>query len=402
MKKLPAFTILLTLLLPGCTLPTSSSSKEISSVITSSKESSIVLSSLESISSDVSSGHQSSFLDESSISSSEVSLSISSLESVSKKESSSYIEDSSDIPNSSRESSSSIIPSSSIVSSSYTTSNSQPEVDPRWNVNFNEYGSTFRDTLASSILDKVSKTGTKSSCLSIGAAAAAVSGGKFVPFYHSTKVTTTTSSCNREHTWPDSRGGGTKQGGGNIEKDPFMLRPTLTSDNSSRGNKFYGLGLNEWDPASCESGFYEARGEAARIIFYVATRYYASNGVSLSNNPNDAGSLRTMGTLKYLIEWNNKYPPTTIEKQVNNYLSSQGYGRNPFVDHPEYANYIWSTSGLRTSPVNGGNVTPTSSIAPSNHVEINYQYTLEDSLEDIDGASYIIANSLTGVRDLFN
>ena len=54
-----------------------------------------------------------------------------------------------------------------------------------------------------------------------------------------------------------------------------------------------------------------------------------------------------MGTLKELLKWNAQYPVTEMEKQINNYLSSQGYGRNPFVDHPEYANQIWDSNGIR-------------------------------------------------------
>ena len=55
-----------------------------------------------------------------------------------------------------------------------------------------------------------------------------------------------------------------------------------------------------------------------------------------------------MGTLKELLEWNAKYPVTAMEKQINNYLASKGYGRNPFVDHPEYANQIWNANGIRS------------------------------------------------------
>ena len=64
---------------------------------------------------------------------------------------------------------------------------------------------------------------------------------------------------------------------------------------------------------------------------------YYKEGLSLSNNPNDSTNLKTMGTLSTLLAWNTTYAPTPIEIQINNYLSSNGYGRNPFVDHPEYA-----------------------------------------------------------------
>ena len=217
--------------------------------------------------------------------------------------------------------------------------------DSRWNLNFNEYGYTFRDTLATLMRAKVKTTTTYSACLSIGQSAAAKDGG-YVPFYHN-DVHGKDESANREHTWPNSRGGGKNAGGDEIEKDPYMVRPTLTKDNSDRGNSFYGLGGNEWDPASC--GFEGARGESARVIFYVATKFGKTHGLTLSNNPGDSSSKKTMGTLKTLIQWNRDYPVTDMEKQINDKLEKAGFGRNPFVDHPEYAEFIWTTSGVQTS-----------------------------------------------------
>ena len=228
---------------------------------------------------------------------------------------------------------------------------------------------------------KRTKTGDYDSCLSIGAKAAAypnASSSKFVPFYHDSSVTATTSQCNREHTWPNSRGSG-KSGPG---ADPFIIRPTLTSENSDRSNYFYGTrgkDNKEWDPASC--GFEAARGESARVILYAATMYYKSHGLSLSNNPSDSTNLKTMGTLSTLLTWNNTYAPTPIEIQINNYLSTQGYGRNPFVDHPEYANYIWDNSGLI-----GGEI-------PPDPTEFTNGLDIESSLSNLSGNEYVIASS---------
>ena len=194
--------------------------------------------------------------------------------------------------------------------------------DPRWNLDFTQYGYTFRDTLASLIKAKVTKYVKYEDCLGIGKGAAATRSGYYVPFYHGEEHSTS-ESANREHTWPNSRGGGSKEGGSAIENDPYMVRPTLTEDNDARKNKFYGIGSNEWDPASC--GFEAARGESARVIFYVATKFGKSHGLSLSNNPGDATTKKTMGTLKYLVEWNRKYPVTEMEKQINNNLEKAGW-----------------------------------------------------------------------------
>ncbi len=231
-------------------------------------------------------------------------------------------------------------------SSSESSSSSKQDEGPTWNVDLTQFGNSFRITLGNAINAKKTKTISYSQCLSVGAQAAAYPAGSntFVPFYHDETKTATKGQCNREHTWPNSRGS-KKVGPG---ADPFIIRPTLTSENSSRGNYFYGISSsNEWDPASC--GFEAARGESARVILYAATAYYKSHGFELSNNPSDSTSKKTMGTLKTLLEWNKTYAPTNIEIQVNNYLSKNGYGRNPFVDHPEYANRIWNKSGIVTS-----------------------------------------------------
>jgi len=231
-------------------------------------------------------------------------------------------------------------------------------VDSRWpNLDFTTYGETFRNTLAGLISGT---TTTYSNCLSVGARAAAYpdkNSSTFIPFYHtynSSADLATTGDCNREHTWPNSRGGG------QIETDPLVIRPTFNSDNSARGNNFYGNSAsNEWDPASL--GFTGARGESARVILYAATRYY-SKGLSLSNNPSDSTGAKTMGTLKTLLEWNLQYRPTEFEKTVNNRYEEMGYARNPFVDHPEYANFIWDENGLRKSPLDVDNIPVTSSV----------------------------------------
>lgn len=249
--------------------------------------------------------------------------------------------------------------------------------DTNWKgINFNTYGNTFRNGLKQLIKGYRTQTTSYYNCLDIGMKAAAYGdSGNFVPFYHAAPNVTegvtgngayatnnVKDGINREHTWPNSRGCGEDNGPG---CDPFIIRPTLTNENSGRGNNFYGTENGVWDPASY--GYEAARGEAARIMFYTATAYYGTCGtggssqgnepLELSNNPSDATTAHTMGTLKELLKWNAMYPVTAMEKQINNYLASQGYGRNPFVDHPEYANQIWDFDGIRTKDFEGKDIT---------------------------------------------
>ena len=270
---------------------------------------------------------------------------------------------------------------SSDTSTSTTSSSYIPSGDTTWNINISLRGAEFRNALQKIMAGKKTKTIEYSDCLFVGAKAAAypnANSSTFVPFYHDSTLITTTSECNREHTWPNSRGSG-KSGPG---ADPFIIRPTLTKENTDRQNYFYGTkgkSNKEWDPASC--GFEAARGESARVILYAATMYYKSHGLSLSNNPNDATNLNTMGTLSTLLAWNTTYAPTPIEIQINNYLSNNGYGRNPFVDHPEYASYIWNNNGLIDGEI------------PPNPDDFTNGLNVESTLANLDGNNYVIASS---------
>lgn len=240
-------------------------------------------------------------------------------------------------------------------------SNSQTNniiIEKEWiSLDFTTYGNTFRKQLQ----NLINATGSKTIAYSknnevLSKSDEAINGNSgIIPFYHSDNENTT--NWNKEHVWPNSRGAG-KTGPGS---DPHMLRPTYSKENSSRSNYFYGNGNsdgnNTWDPATF--GYEPARGEAARIIFYCATRYYNTCGtggsskgnksLELSNNPNDATAEHTMGRLDRLLEWNEKYPVTNQEKRRNEYLYKNNFAKNPFIDHPEFANYIWDKNGIRTS-----------------------------------------------------
>ena len=161
---------------------------------------------------------------------------------------------------------------------------------------------------------------------------------------------------NKEHVWPKSRGGAL------IEGDPHMVRPTLTSDNSDRGNSFYVEGMNSdtngWDPKA--AGMNEDyRGDCARIIFYCAVQ--EMNTLTLVDKDTDSASNKTMGKLSDLLKWNLQYAVQQSEKNRNDILSGkmQSYGwtfdfnRNPFIDHPEYACRIWGSTNSTTRQICG-------------------------------------------------
>lgn len=168
--------------------------------------------------------------------------------------------------------------------------------------------------------------------------------GKLYAFYRGTLASS--GSMNREHVWPNSRGGNY------VERDPHMVRPTLTSDNSGRGNAFYNESGN-YDPG--EFGAYQYRGICARIIFYCAVKAQ-ENGLNLVDKNTDSTSNKSMGKLSTLLKWNLEYDIDATEIQRNDVLYTKfKHNRNPFINDRNYACKIWGDTNAETRGVCSGN-----------------------------------------------
>ena len=156
---------------------------------------------------------------------------------------------------------------------------------------------------------------------------------------------------NREHVWAKSHGGFADICP--MDSDAFNIRPADASVNMDRSNKDFvnvqpsGIQHSEatecwynstaWEPGSA------TKGQVARILFYMATRYEGDNGeMDLEVvDKLDTYSLPEHGKLAALLEWNNQYPTSDLERQRNERIFQIQQNRNPFVDHAEFANYIW-------------------------------------------------------------
>ncbi|MQL99493.1 hypothetical protein Taro_032230 [Colocasia esculenta] len=168
---------------------------------------------------------------------------------------------------------------------------------------------------------------------------------------------------NREHLWPRSYG--------LIDKasltDLHNLRPVDVNVNSSRGNKYFGDCFSESNgcsrPANIEAAPdtetdnqrwappVQVRGDIARSLMYMAVCYgFQQPGgphLQLSDSPNAKN--REMGLLSALLEWNKLDPPSEAEKLRNERICRvYQHNRNPFIDHPEYANLLWKQTTTRS------------------------------------------------------
>ncbi|TQR21265.1 endonuclease [Psychrobacillus vulpis] len=156
---------------------------------------------------------------------------------------------------------------------------------------------------------------------------------------------------NREHTWAQSHGKlGTEKGPGT---DIHHLRPTDVQVNSSRGNLDFDNGGSPVE--GCNGCFIKkgssfeppdrVKGDVARILFYMATRYEKGDKVDLELNEKlNNGSAPYHGKLSVLLKWHEQDPVDEFERNRNNVIQKWQGNRNPFIDHPEWVNLIWKQS----------------------------------------------------------
>lgn len=181
-------------------------------------------------------------------------------------------------------------------------------------------------------------------------------GSGMVLFYTGMVVSSFSSSgANREHVWPKN-GGKAFSAKSECGSDAHHLRPCDQTLNSSRGSLSYGevtdsvvkQGGSTSYGNLCyrsDSFFYPGkgyRGATARILMYVQTRWGNKFNLQFVDG---AGHSKTIGDFKTLMKWHLEEPPTQEEINRNQAVYEIQGNRNPFIDHPEYAAYIYSEAG---------------------------------------------------------
>ena len=170
---------------------------------------------------------------------------------------------------------------------------------------------------------------------------------------------------NREHVWAKSHGDfGNTIGPGT---DVHALRPCDVSVNSARSNRWFAECSTEYIDGDGATGCYTSstewvwkpnenvKGDVARMIFYMATRY-EGEGMEpdlqiidyLPSNNNTSDPVHAK--LSDLLLWHMQDPVDDWERNRNNiiYYTYQN-NRNPFIDQPEFAELIWGDLSGSTS-----------------------------------------------------
>lgn len=173
---------------------------------------------------------------------------------------------------------------------------------------------------------------------------------------------------NREHVWAKSHGafGEAKPAGSDVHN----LKPADGSVNVDRSNKDFDncqaggqqhaeatgcyYTADAWEPRD------EVKGDIARIIFYMATRYEGGSGEpdlevaeSLNNSPQPLH-----GRLSALYGWNAQDAPDAFELNRNDVIERFQRNRNPYIDNPAWVDMIWGDAPAPAIAIGGMEQSP--------------------------------------------
>jgi endonuclease I len=160
---------------------------------------------------------------------------------------------------------------------------------------------------------------------------------------------------NREHSWPQSWFSSASP----MKTDIFHVVPSDGYTNGQRGNYPYGeVGSATWTSTNgskkgscnypgCTGTVFEPideyKGDFARGYFYMSTRYYTEDGSWSSNTMVNKAEILPWAQ-NMLMEWHVDDPVSAKEISRNNAIYSIQNNRNPFIDHPEFAQLIFASN----------------------------------------------------------
>jgi endonuclease I len=156
-------------------------------------------------------------------------------------------------------------------------------------------------------------------------------------------------SFNTEHTWPQSNFNENEP----MKSDLYHLFPTDVTANSMRANYPFGKVVSNitWQVGGSKLGLNNAgqivfeprdvhKGDVSRSMFYFITRY-----------PVNYGGFFTQTQENIFREWNDLDTVGTVESARNDAIALLQLKRNPFIDHPEFVDRVYSFVTGNVHPV---------------------------------------------------
>lgn len=220
---------------------------------------------------------------------------------------------------------------------------------------------------------------------------------------------------NVEHSVANSWWGGSKN---DAYKDLFHLYPSDSKANSSRGN--YPLGEVQsvswtntvikvgspksgqgggngkvWEPAD------EYKGDFARSYMYMFTVYddinWSSSTAYMYSIDGSVAEFKPWA-VELLLRWSTNDPVSQKEVNRNNAIYGIQHNRNPFIDAPELAEYIWGSKNGQAYTFKGAYVPGETPVDPP--VDPDPPVGPDDPDDPVVGAegTWVAVNSLSGVN----
>ena len=154
---------------------------------------------------------------------------------------------------------------------------------------------------------------------------------------------------NKEHIWAKSLGFNDQSY--SAYSDLHHLRVTQMAANSNRSNKYFAEGgtTTSYGYKYTSTTFEprdEVKGDVARMILYMTVMYDSDTlDLELTNDTSlittTKGGTAYIGLLDTLLKWNMEDPVDSREIARNDAIYNIQNNRNPFIDHPSYAYYIY-------------------------------------------------------------
>lgn len=156
------------------------------------------------------------------------------------------------------------------------------------------------------------------------------------------------------------------------------------------GNKYTGRTESIWEPRD------SVKGDVARMLLYMDVRYDGEEDTEIDlvllddyDFPDEVGD-PYMGNLETLLKWHYADPVDDRERSRNDVIYSYQFNRNPFVDHPEYADMIW-----------GDGIDLDSQVADKfDDIVLNIDSNISQNSLDEIAVAYVIYNNLSEAQKL--
>jgi len=172
---------------------------------------------------------------------------------------------------------------------------------------------------------------------------------------------------NREHSWPSSWFNDNYP----MKTDIFQIYPTDGYVNNRRANYPFGeVGTSSWlsengskvgncSYSGCNGTVFEPinnyKGDFARTYFYMSTRYFGEDSGWDENEMVDGAELKPWA-VNMLLDWHENDPVSEKELDRNEAVYEIQGNRNPYIDHPDFSQRVWSTEFVTVETLENWNM----------------------------------------------